>query len=113
MIMNKTRLWCVIGLFLCFLGAIFHLSVQAVLLKKGFLAATKRESLESLMAEKIRLETEIAQLSSLERIKTIAETRLGMVPPERVVYVMAGSKLVEGEQRIALNQENRGEGKSR
>jgi|YNPBryulayer2012_1023412.scaffolds.fasta_scaffold04318_2 cell division protein FtsB len=111
--MKRIKSWCIIGLFLCFGGAIFHLSLQAILLERAFLAASKRESLESLVAERIRLETEIAQLSSLERIKTIAENRLGMVPPAQVVYVVAGNRVGEGEKQLALNQEKWGEGKTR
>ncbi|MGC8777254.1 MAG: septum formation initiator family protein [Candidatus Caldatribacteriaceae bacterium] len=111
--MNRAKNWCIIGLFLCFSGAIFHLSLQAVLLEKGFLAESKRESLESLVAERIKLETEIAQLSSLERIKALAESRLGMVPPEQIVYMVAGTRVGEGEKQLALNQEKRGEGKTR
>ncbi|NSW75644.1 MAG: hypothetical protein HPY68_02495 [Candidatus Atribacteria bacterium] len=110
--MNRVRNWCIVGLLLCFFGAIFHLSLQAVLLEKGFVTESKRDALESLVAEKIKLETEIAQLSSLERIKTLAENRLGMIPPTQVVYVVAGNKLSEGERQLALSEERRGEGKT-
>ncbi|MEN3186264.1 MAG: hypothetical protein ABDK94_00175 [Atribacterota bacterium] len=110
--MNRVRNWCIAGLLLCFFGALFHLSLQAILLEKGFLAESKRDVLESLVAEKTKLETEIAQLSSLERIKALAENRLGMVPPTQIVYMVAGGKLSEGETQLALNEEKRGKGKA-
>ncbi|GEM_PF-547044 len=108
------NLW-VVGVFLCFFGALFYLSLQALLLERGFLVESKRERIENLMAEKIRLEMEIAQLTSLERIKEIAENRLGMVSPRQVVYLVTGTKTAkgEGETQLALNFEERGEEKGR
>lgn len=111
--MNKIKSVWVVGLFFCFFGALFHLGLQAILLEKGFLLETKRESLENLVAEKVRLETEIARLSSLERIQEIAQNRLGMISPQQIVYVIAGNKLGEVEKQLARYREERGKGEAK
>lgn len=86
--------------------AMLYLGMQALVLEKSFLVAQKRVVLEDLAAEKERLESEVATLSSLERIRSIAEQRLGMVPPERVVYAVVGKEVLgreEGETHVAYH----------
>ncbi|MGQ9474463.1 MAG: septum formation initiator family protein [Candidatus Caldatribacteriaceae bacterium] len=111
--MNRIKSIWMVGLLLCFFGALFHLSLQAILLEKGFWLETKRKSLENLVAEKGRLEIEIARLASLERIQEVAQNRLGMTSPQQVVYVVAGNKLGEVEKQFARYQEGRGEGQTK
>ncbi|MGQ9623027.1 MAG: septum formation initiator family protein [Candidatus Caldatribacteriaceae bacterium] len=94
------------ALFFFFFMAMLYLGMQALVLEKSFQVAQKKALLESLLAEKERLETEVANLSSLERIRTLAEERLGMVSPTRVVYVVVGKEVLgesEAETQVALH----------
>lgn len=74
--------------------ALVYLGLQALVLEKSFLVAQKRAILEDLIAQREKLVVEVAELSSLERIRTIAVERLGMVPPERVVYAVVGKEIL-------------------
>lgn len=85
-------------MFFFFLVALVYLGMQALVLERSFLVAQKRAVLEDLAAEKEKLESEVAALSSLERIRSIAEDRLGMVPPERVIYAVIGRGVLGGNE---------------
>ncbi|MEN3183430.1 MAG: septum formation initiator family protein [Atribacterota bacterium] len=109
--MKKVKFLCGGALLFFFLVALVYLSMQALVLEKSFLVAQKRATLEDLVAQRERLATEVAALSSLERIRTIATERLGMVPPERVVYAVVGKELLgkgEGETYIVQHPEREG-----
>lgn len=104
--MKRVR-WLLGGaLFFFFFVAMLYLGMQALVLEKSFHVAQKKALLEGLLAKKERLEIEVATLSSLERIRTLAEERLGMVSPTRVVYVVMGRGVLgksETETQVALH----------
>ncbi len=47
---------------------------------------------------------EIAQLSSLERIKEVAINQLGMTYPDQTVYMVSSSALGGGEGELVLGK---------
>lgn len=99
------------ALFLFFFLALVYLGMQALVLEKSFLVAQKRAALEDLIAQREKLAAEVATLSSLERIRTLATERLGMVPPERVVYAVVGREILgksEAETYIVEHPERVG-----
>ncbi|MEN3202298.1 MAG: hypothetical protein ABDK87_01030 [Atribacterota bacterium] len=100
------------SLLLFFVIALAYLGLQALVLEKSFLVAQKRAILEDLIAQREKLVVEVAELSSLERIRTIATERLGMVPPERVVYAVVGKEILgknEGETYLVHQKPESGE----
>ena len=76
---------------MCFL----YLFLQAEIVEKGFILSIKKERIESLIADKDRIEIDIAHLSSMDRIKEIATERLGMVFPEKTIYLAAAHQKVQ------------------
>ncbi len=101
--MRGMRWLCAGALLFFFFVALVYLGVQALVLEKSFLVAQKRALLEDLVAQKEKLLSEVATLSSLERIRSIAMERLGMVPPERVVYAVLGREVLgESEGKIYI-----------
>ncbi|MCS7241688.1 MAG: septum formation initiator family protein [Candidatus Caldatribacterium sp.] len=99
------------ALFFFFFVALAYLGMQALVLEKSFLVAQKRAIVEDLVARKEKLAAEVAELSSLERIRAIATERLGMVPAERVVYAVVGKEILgkgEGETYVVQQVEREG-----
>jgi len=72
-----------------------YLLLQAEIVEKGFVLSLKKERIESLVANKDRIEIEISHLSSMDRIKEIATNKLGMVLPERTIFLAAADRKVQ------------------
>ena len=72
-----------------------YLLLQAEIVEKGFILGLKKERIENLIANKDRVEIEISHLSSMDRIKEIATQKLGMVLPERTIFLAAADQKVE------------------
>lgn len=72
-----------------------YLLLQAEIVEKGFILGLKKERIENLIANKDRIEIEISHLSSMDRIKEIATQKLGMVLPERTIFLAAADQKVE------------------
>ncbi|MBC7217064.1 MAG: septum formation initiator family protein [Candidatus Caldatribacterium sp.] len=109
--MKRMRWLCGGALFCLFLVALVYLGMQALVLEKSFLVAQKRALLEDLMAQREKLAAEVAALSSLERIRNVATERLGMVPPERIVYAVVGREVLgksKGETYVVRRGEPEG-----
>jgi len=102
--MKRVKSWLIFGLFFIFSLSFLCVTLQALLLEKSFLVEQKREDVENLLATKEKLKMEIAQLSSLERIKEVAINQLGMTYPDKTVYMVSSSTLGGGEGELALNK---------
>ncbi|HSV31213.1 MAG TPA: hypothetical protein VLH40_04215 [Atribacteraceae bacterium] len=102
-----TRVYQILFLMFVLCMSLAYLAVQAQLVNRSFLLDMKRGRVESLLAERNRLEVAIAQAASLDRIGEIATNRLGMVQPTETIYLASGSTLQaerqEPEQHIAAN----------
>lgn len=72
-----------------------YLLLQAEIVEKGFILGLKKERIENLIANKDSIEIEISHLSSMDRIKEIATQKLGMVLPERTIFLAAADQKVE------------------
>ncbi|HAX97338.1 MAG TPA: hypothetical protein DCY12_00200 [Candidatus Atribacteria bacterium] len=72
-----------------------YLSLQAEIVGKGFVLSLKNKRIESLVANKDRIEIEISHLSSMDRIKEIATNKLGMVLPEKTIFLAAADQKVQ------------------
>ena len=103
--MKKAKSWLVFGLFFVFSLSFLYVTLQAMLLEKSFLVEQKREDVDNLLATKDKLKMEIAQLSSLERIKEVAINQLGMICPDKTVYMVSSSALGGGKGELVLKVE--------
>jgi len=83
-----------------------YLLLQAEIIESGFILSIKKDRIENLIAEKDRIEVEMAQLSSMDRIKEIATTRLGMVLPEKTIYLAAMQRKVQLKGKETTVAEN-------
>ena len=72
-----------------------YLLLQAEIVEKGFVLNLKKERIENLIANKERMEIEISQLSSMDRIRDLATHKLGMRLPEKTIYLAAANRNVE------------------
>ncbi|NLJ49367.1 MAG: hypothetical protein GX428_07265 [Candidatus Atribacteria bacterium] len=86
-----------------------YLSLQAEIVEKGFILSLKKERIENLIANKDRIEIEISQLSSMDRIREIATNKLGMVLPERTIFLAAADQKVQLKESEAAVAEYRNE----
>ena len=86
-----------------------YLLLQAEIVEKGFILGLKKERIENLIANKDRIEIEISHLSSMDRIKEIATQKLGMVLPERTIFLAAADQKVELKGSEAVVAEIRNE----
>lgn len=103
--MKQVKPWLVFGLFFVFSLSFLYVTLQAMLLEKSFLVEQKRESVDNLLATREKLKMEIAQLSSLERIKEVAVNQLGMVYSDNTVYMVSSSALGGGKGELVLQVE--------
>ncbi len=100
-----SRLKQFLFLFFLIFMALAYLAAQAKLIEQGFTVDVKRTVVEQLVAERDRLEMEVAHASSLERIEEIATKSLGMVPPGETIYLASGGSTVSaGERDMQLAQ---------
>jgi len=72
-----------------------YLLLQAEIVEKGFYLNLKKDRIEKLVADRDQIEIEISHLSSMERIKEIATNKLGMIFPEKTIYLAATGQKVQ------------------
>ncbi|MCX6091119.1 MAG: cell division protein FtsL [Candidatus Atribacteria bacterium] len=78
-----------------------YLALQAYSIEKSFIVEMEKNRMEDLQAEKEKLEVEVSFLSSFDRIKDLATSRLGMKIPDRTMY------LTEAHQKVQLEEEEK------
>lgn len=102
--MKRVKSWLIFGLFFIFSLSFLCVTLQALLLEKSYLVEQKRKNIDNLLATREKLKMEIAQLSSLERIKEVAINQLGMTYPDQTVYMVSSSALGGGEGELVLGK---------
>lgn len=86
---RRARRWAVVMLLTSLLGVAGIASLSAASAEAAFTASELERETAELERVRGELATEVAELSSLERIREIAEQELGMVPAEEPRYVEA------------------------
>lgn len=89
---SEDRRWCGAMTILLLVSLVLGIGVSfynAQVVKVGYDLTTLKQEIARLDAENQNLEAALGRLDSLERVETVATTKLGMVPPSErnVMYV--------------------------